>query len=315
MHAEQPRPLPGADRQHGQRALGPLLDRQVEGLPHEILVRDRDQHRPAGRHQVAGPPGQLQRLPGVLAEVMRGVDDDAVGTHARRDRPLGLRGDVSADLGHHVGIGGPVRPGPRREATRVRADEPEAVGGGDPRQRRVGAAPRVVEQIRAGPGDRLPHLRAPGIHADDHVGMLGTHGRHQARHAADLLRRAHVLPRAGPDPADVQDVGPVGDRAVRRRQRGAELVGGAVIEKGIRGPVDHGHDAKRSWRPLPAAQPQGPARGRGLGGHRARIGPPPAGGGGAGERSPPHSGRGNGSPGAPGAHEPDRVAWRVGQNR
>ena len=249
---------------------------------------------------------------------MRGVDDDAVGAHARRDRPARLRGDMVPDLGHHIGIGGPVRPGPRREATGVRTDEPEAMGGGDPRQRRVGAAPGVVEQVRAGPGGRLPHLRAPGVHADDHARMLGAHRRHQACDAADLLRHAHVLSRSGPHPADVQDAGPVGDRAVRRRQRGAELVGGAVIEKGVRGPVDYRHDAKRSWRPLPAAQPQGPARRRGLGCHRSRIGRRR---GGARKRRPGRPAE-TAAPAAvetaarvaPGA-QPGQAARRVGQNR
>jgi len=266
VHPEQPRPLPRAHRQGRERALGPFRERQAEGLPHEILVRDRDQHRPAGRHQLSRPPGQLQRVPRVLAEVVRRVDDDPIGAHPRRDRPPRLRRDVVADLRHHVGVGGPVRPGARCQAARVRADQPEAVGGGDLRQRRVGAPPRVVEQVRAGRGDGPSHLRPPGVHADDHPRMLGPNGRHQAGHPADLLRHAHVLPRARPDPADVQDVGPAGDRAVRRGQRRAEVVGGALVEEGIRGPVDHGHDAERSWRPLPAAKAQRPARGR-VGGH------------------------------------------------
>ena len=272
MHAEQPRPLPRAHRQRRERALGPLLDRQAEGLPHEILVRDRDKDRPAGRHQIGRLPGQLQRLPGVLAEVMRWVDDDPIGPHARRDRPVRLRRHIAANLPHHVGIGGPVRPGPRHEAPRVRADKPETVGGGHPRQSRVGAPPRVVEQVRARLGDRLRHLRAPGVHADDHPGVLGTDCGHQASHPADLLRHAHVLAGARLHPADVQDAGPVGHRTVRRGQGRTELVRGAVIEEGVRGPVDHRHDAERSRRPLPAAQAQRPARGgscvRGLGGHR-----------------------------------------------
>jgi hypothetical protein len=277
VHPEQPRPLPRAHRQGRERALGPFRERQAEGLPHEILVRHRDQHRPAGRHQLGRPPGQLQRVPGVLAEVVRGVDDDPIGAHARRDRPLRLRRDIVTDLRHHVGIGGPVRPGPRRQAARVRADQPEAVGGRDLRQRRVGAPPRVVEQVRAGPGDRPARLRPPGIHADHHPGMLGPHGGDQAGHAADLLRHAHVLPRARLHPADVQDVGPVRDRTVRRGQRRPEVVGGALVEEGVRCPVDHSHDAERSWRPLPAAQAQRPARGRGLGGHpkQDRRLPPP----------------------------------------
>ena len=46
MHAEHPRPQPGAHRQGGDRPLGPLADRQAERLADEVLVRDRDQDRP-----------------------------------------------------------------------------------------------------------------------------------------------------------------------------------------------------------------------------------------------------------------------------
>ena len=76
VHAEDAGAEPGADRQGGDRALGALADRQGEGLADEVLVRDRDQDRPAGAGQLAQAPGDLERLPGVLAEVVRGIDQD-----------------------------------------------------------------------------------------------------------------------------------------------------------------------------------------------------------------------------------------------
>ena len=39
---------------------GPVVVVDVEGLPDEVLVGQRDQHRPPGVHQLAQPPGGLQ---------------------------------------------------------------------------------------------------------------------------------------------------------------------------------------------------------------------------------------------------------------
>jgi hypothetical protein len=72
VDAEDPGAEPGADGQGGDRALGSLLDWQGKGLADEVLVRDGDEDRPAGAGQLAQAPGDLERLPRVLAEVVSG---------------------------------------------------------------------------------------------------------------------------------------------------------------------------------------------------------------------------------------------------
>jgi hypothetical protein len=122
----------------------------------------------------------------------------------------------------------------------------------------IGAAPCVVEQIRAGLGDHLADLAAPGVDADHDVWMTLAYRRDQARHPVDLRGGAHLVAGAGLYPADVDDLGPVGHRLAGRVQRGAELPGGSAVEERIGRPVDHGHDAERAVVPLPGAQYESP---------------------------------------------------------
>jgi hypothetical protein len=126
----------------------------------------------------------------------------------------------------------------------------------------IDAAPGVVEQVRAGLGDHLADLAAPGVDADHDVRMALAHRRDQARHPADLRGRAHLVAGACLHPADVDDLGPVGHRLAGRVQGGAELPCRPAVEERIGRPVDHGHDAERAVVPLPGAQAQSPgARG------------------------------------------------------
>jgi hypothetical protein len=60
VHAEDAGAQPGADREGGDRPLRALADVKAEGLADEILVRDRDQDRPAGVREFAEPPRHLQ---------------------------------------------------------------------------------------------------------------------------------------------------------------------------------------------------------------------------------------------------------------
>jgi hypothetical protein len=122
----------------------------------------------------------------------------------------------------------------------------------------IEAAPGVVEQVRAGLGDHLADLAAPGVHADHDVRMALADGRYQARDPVDLGGGAHLVARPGFHPADVDDVSPVGHRPAGRVQRGAELPGGPAVEERIGRPVDHGHDPERSVVPLPGTQPERP---------------------------------------------------------
>jgi hypothetical protein len=132
------------------------------------------------------------------------------------------------------------------------------VPGRDPGQPRVGAAPGVVEQVRAGLRDHLGDLGAPGVDADHHVRVALAHRRDQARDPVDLGGGGHLVTGSRLDPADVHDLGPVGHRPAGRVQRRTELPGGPAVEEGIRGPVHDGHDPERSGRPRPDPEPERP---------------------------------------------------------
>src|SRR5439155_1296744 len=137
--------------------------------------------------------------------------------------------DVAGHLAHDVTVGGPVRTGPGRQAARVRADQAGTVPGRDLGQPRVGAAPGVVEQVRARLGDHLGDLRPPGVDADHHARVALTHRRDQAGHPGDLGRRGHLAAGSRLDPADVDDLGPVGHRPAGRVEGGTELAGRPAV--------------------------------------------------------------------------------------
>jgi len=81
VHPEHPRAEPRAHREHRDRTLAPLADRQSEGLADEVLVRHGDKHGPARGGKLTEPPGHLKRLPGVLAEVVGGIHQDRARIH------------------------------------------------------------------------------------------------------------------------------------------------------------------------------------------------------------------------------------------
>src|ERR1700722_62947 len=113
MHSEDAGTQPGADGRGGQRPGQPLVRGNVQRLPDEVLVGQGHQHRPAGGHHLAQPPGDLQRLPGVLAEVVGRVDQDPGRVHSGRGGAGCLGQGAVQDVGHHIVVGDPERPGPR----------------------------------------------------------------------------------------------------------------------------------------------------------------------------------------------------------
>ena len=136
------------------------------------------------------------------------------------------------------------------------ADQAGAVLRGDLGQSRVDAAPGVVQQVRAGPGDHLADLGTPGVDADHDVRMPLAHGGDEPCHPVDLLRRAHLVTGPRLDPADVHDVRAVGNRAADRVKRRGKA--GVAFEKRVRRPVDHTHDPERPVVPLPGTELQRP---------------------------------------------------------
>src|SRR6266571_5550936 len=123
VRAEDPGALPRADCRGRQRAGEPVGQRRAQGLPHEVLVRDGDKDRPAGGGQLGQPPADLEGVPGVLAEVVRGVNHDPGGIDAGRDGAVGELLGVGEHVGYHVVVADTERPGPRRLPAGVRAHE------------------------------------------------------------------------------------------------------------------------------------------------------------------------------------------------
>jgi hypothetical protein len=252
---QDPGSLPGADRHRGQRALPALIRRQGQRLADKVLVGDRGQDRPPRGDKVTEPAGEFQRVPGVLAEIMRGIDEDPVRAHSVGYRALRGGGEVAGHVAGHVGVPGAVRSGTRGQPASMSADQPCPVPCRDGGNAGVGS-PGVVDQVRPGLRHGAGYLGAPGVHADHHAGMRLADGRNQADDTAHLLGGADLIAGAGLHPADVHDVGARRDRPPGRGGRLAEAVGGTVIEERVRGAVDHGHDRERSRRPLPLAQPE-----------------------------------------------------------
>jgi len=62
-------------------------------------------------------------MPGVLAEVVAWIDQNRVPPYAKIGRSLGQAGHRLHDIGRHVEIAHPVRPGTRWEVTGVGAHQ------------------------------------------------------------------------------------------------------------------------------------------------------------------------------------------------
>jgi hypothetical protein len=149
---------------------------------------------------------------GVLSEVVTRVDDHRVRPDPRRHRPLGHRGQRRDHVGDDVGVRRAMWVGPRRQVPGVRADQPDARGGHDRRQLRVGTFPRVVDQVGAGLDAGRGHRRPPGVDADHDVGVGGPHRGDDVDDPGDLLGNADLRALAGLHPADVHDARAGGDR-------------------------------------------------------------------------------------------------------
>ena len=98
----------------------------VERLAEELLPGQATEHRPARVHHLVEAPGDLQRVLGVLPEVVRGVDQDAVRADARATarsaRPVTVATTSATTSSSRPGAAGCAagahrcarRPGPRR---------------------------------------------------------------------------------------------------------------------------------------------------------------------------------------------------------
>lgn len=82
------------------------------------------------------------------------------------------------------------------------------------RYRGVDTTPGVVDQIGAGRTRQPGHLRAPGVDADQLVGVGITQPLDEGQQPGDLGAGVDVLPGSGFDAADIDDVGALIDGPV-----------------------------------------------------------------------------------------------------
>ena len=110
---EHPRALPGADGGRGERADQPFAGWPVERLPDEILVRQRDEHRPARRDEFTEPPASPPASAGCSCR-SRGPGRSRSGQPGTPTRPPARRAEtVSHDVGDDVVVLDPMRSGAR----------------------------------------------------------------------------------------------------------------------------------------------------------------------------------------------------------
>ena len=238
---EDPRAVPGAERGRGEGGLQPAVLVGVEHLAEELLVRHRHQHRPAGRDQLVQPPGELQRVVGVLAEVVRRVDQDPVGrvrrprpparparSRWRPRRPPRRRRRPGAGRCAAAGRRRGCRPAPRRSAATA------ASPGSEPCQASLSRSAPASQTARPTPARQVSTL----------IARRGCRRRTAATNGATRrTSSASVDLLAGPglDPADVDDRGALVDRPVDRGHRGVVVEVGALVEERVGGAVDDRH--------------------------------------------------------------------------
>ena len=154
--------------------------------------------------ELAEPPRHLQGLPGVLAEVVGGIHQDGVPAHPLSHCPFRMISHVSGDLAHYIAVLGPVRPGTRRQAAGVGADQPGPVPGRYHGQPRIRAAPGVVEQVSARSAGLAAHLRIehnvgvrqPGGFVEESVNLGHARSTEEAAVSQGLdLGQKHILER------------------------------------------------------------------------------------------------------------------------
>ena len=192
--------------------------------------------------QLVEPAGELQRVPGVLAEVVRRVDEDAV-RGVRPAPPPGRRGAVtvattSATTSAKAARCGRVR-GRRPPACEQTSPAPVAAA----TSASPGSAPAQVSLIRSAPAATASvatSARQVSIEMTTSGKRRPDRGDGGDR-AADLLGGVDVVARAGLDPADVDDVGAVRDRPLDRAQGGVVGEGGAPVEERVRRAVHDRH--------------------------------------------------------------------------
>lgn len=191
---------------------------------------------------------------GVLTEIVGRIDQDRIPAHTRGERVLGRAHHRLGHLRHHVGVADPVRPRPRHRPSGVTTDDADPEFGRDTHQIRIGARPGVIDQVGARVDGGPRHLGAPGVDADQQLGIFAPDGGDERHHPAGLLGRVDQIAGTGFHPADIDHVRALVDSARDRVHGGRIAEGRALVVEGVGRPVDDGHDQSAIRRHRPAAQ-------------------------------------------------------------
>ena len=152
-------------------------------------------------------------------------------------RPVGQEGArPSAPASSYTGSGSGTR-----GARRMWVATTDAPSGGAHRQVvGVGEAADVVADDRAGLGRLADHRGPPGVDRERQVeaGRQRLDGGHDP---LELLGLGDLVAGPGLHPADVEEVGAVGDQLLGLAQEGVEVEVGALVEERVGGAVEDAH--------------------------------------------------------------------------
>ena len=187
---------------------------------------------------------QHRALGGRLAEVEAGVEDDLLGSQADRLGPLGPVAQERGDVGDEIvvvriGIGDA---GPQPD---VGGDDGGVVLGRDPEVVGIVEAGDVVADDRARAARGVEHRRPPGVDRERHV-EAGLQRLDRGHDPVELLGLVDLGPGAGLHPADVEQVGAVGDELLGPAHERVEVPGRAPVVERIGGAVQDPHDDDRA---------------------------------------------------------------------
>ena len=182
---------------------------------------------------------------------------------ARRARSTQERGDVGDEIVVvRIGIGD------ARPQADVGGDHGGVVLGRDPEIVGVVEPGDVVADDRAGRARGVEHRGAPRVDRERHV-ESGPQRLDRGHDPVELLVLVDLGPGPGLDPADVEQVGAVGDELLRPPHERVEVPGRAPVVERIGGAVqDPHHDDAAAHVDGALTQPQGRER---LDGHGGRL--------------------------------------------
>jgi len=234
--------LPRADGRRGERAEQPFAEGPGQCFPDEILVRYRDEHRPARRDEFTEAPRHFQRVVGVLPEVVARVDPDLASRDAERRRPLGESDDRAQDVGDDILLLDAMGSGTRRHAAGMGAHESGTVLGRNSSQVGIRSTPRVIQDGRPSTTDSGADLVPPGVDADGQIGIRIPDGGYEVSGARNLLRDVDLVTWSRFYAADVDDVGTVTNHVVHALHRGVEGERRAAVVERVRRAIQDRHD-------------------------------------------------------------------------